>query len=138
MNQMKILALFILASSTVNAASIKLDCGRTMNVPRTVVINEKTRGNDGYTHTAIYKTSGQDQVTGMLRSVSYKMVGQKDLSTEFTGKEISVFAFVDSKNELFQLVISNPALILNKTAPIPAMEINFKTETVKKFDCFLK
>lgn len=136
MNQIKTLALLVFASSTVNAASIKLDCGRTMNVPRTVVISEKTTGNDGYTHVAIYKTSGQDQVTGMLRSVSYKMVGQKDLSTEFTGKETSVFAFVDSKNELFQLIISNPTL--NKTAPIPAMEINLKTETVKKFDCFLK
>lgn len=134
MNKLIILAAAALVSSNALAATIKLDCGRAMNVPRTVVINEKET--DGYTHTATYKTSGRDEVTGMLKGVTHKMAGQMDLSTEFTGKETSVLALVSLKSPLFQLVITKPTS--NKAAPIPAMEINLATQSVTKFDCFLK
>lgn len=129
-------ALFTLLASHAIASTIKLECGRTFNIPRTVVIKEKNPGQDGYTHSATFKTSGKDQTTGMLKAVTYKMVGQFDLSTEFSGKEEPVLALVDSKDPLFQLVIKKPTS--NKSAPIPAIQINLRDESMTPFDCFLK
>jgi len=134
MNKLTFFAAAVLASSISFAETIKLDCGRAMNVPRTVVISEKET--NGYTHSAIYKTSGNDEVTGTLRQVTYKMAGQFDLSTEFTGKEVPVLALLSLENPSIQLVIKKA--FKEKGVAIPAIHINLATESVDQFNCYLK
>jgi hypothetical protein len=126
---------FTLLTAVASAKSLSFDCGRSMNSLRTLNVREKAPGDDGYTLSAIYKTSGVDKTTDMLTTLTYKLVGQSELSSELTGEEIPVYAFVDSMNPLFQVIIAKTQI---KNEVVQAMEIDLTDNSVKNFNCTLK
>lgn len=114
---------------------LKFDCGKSFNIPRTLIISEKPAGsNSFYPLAAEYQTAGADATTGTLTAVTYSLDGDTDLQTGDDGKDLRVFAFIDSKNPEFQVTLVQPEKVGDV---VEAAEISVRNNSVTKFECKL-
>ncbi|MBY0414782.1 MAG: hypothetical protein K2Q18_11475 [Bdellovibrionales bacterium] len=131
-------SLLILVLATLSqvafATSYEFDCGKNLNIPRTLSVKSKTPGEDGYEFAAVYKAKGLDSTTGTVVQKTYDLVGQSDIVVE-DGKDIPILAFLNYENPNFQVVLHKTTKI---GAIVPALEINLATEEIIEFNCTLK
>lgn len=128
-------SIFLMAVHAFAGSGIyEFNCGKSMNVTRTLKVFPKAPGTDGYTLGGEYVTSGPDPVTGMVSAITVNLIGQTDLSSELTGKEIPVFTMLDAQNLFFQVVVAQTDTLGES---VPAAEINLKSSDVVEFNCEL-
>lgn len=135
---------FLVASltlMTVNAfavapleASYEFNCGKSLNITRTLKVFPKAPGADGLRLGGEYVTAGPDKVTGMISEIKIDMVGQTDLSSELTGKEIAIIALMDPKNPFFQVIVALPSRV---GQTVKAAELDLKANEATEFKCKL-
>jgi hypothetical protein len=131
-SQMKTTVLFLIftvLSTSSFAKSWKFDCGKYNNTQQIAEIQSAATTPGEYSLLAQFETRNSSN-----NPIKLSMEGQRDLSTELTGKEISVFAFLEIGNPANQLVIKYTE---KETQVVKAQYTELRTKSVRPLLCKL-